>query len=149
MKNHKGSVLLTEVGESLQYTLPLPTQGLDSESQRPVGVTITRLEARFCLRPKKKKVSPRFFRRKCTEGNEVLWMLKGGIYLDGGGGGAKENIYDCEIWITENHTLTSTASYREGSNAFGSLATLSLTSQLCAGAWHTSQLCAVASVKKP
>lgn len=71
------------------------------------------------------------------------------VYLDGDEGGVKENIYDCEIWITENRTLTSTASYREGNNACESLATLSLTSQQCAGAWRISQLHAVESMKKP
>lgn len=60
-------------------------------------------------------------------GHKVLWSLKAGnsfcVYLDGGGGGAEENIYYCEIWFTENHRLKSTASYREGNNAFESLAT--------------------------
>lgn len=56
-------------------------------------------------------------------------------------GGAEENIYDCEIWFTGNHSLKRTTSYREGNNDFKSLATLSQTSEPHAVAWFIFQLC--------
>lgn len=61
-------------------------------------------------------------------------MLKAGsaccVYLDGGGGGggAEDNVCHCETWMADNHRPTSTAAHREGNNALGPLASLSLTS---------------------
>lgn len=55
VKNHKGSVLVTEVGESLQCTVLPPKREIRGEkkSGRLVGFTLTSLWERFCPQPNK------------------------------------------------------------------------------------------------
>lgn len=60
VKTHKGSVLVTEAGESLQYPLYLPIETLEAKSWRLVGFTLARLWACCCPRPNR----------------SVLWVLQ-------------------------------------------------------------------------
>lgn len=69
VKTHKGSVLVTEAGESLQYPLYLPIETLEAKSWRLVGFTLARLWACCCPRPNR----------------SVLWVLQ-------------EEIKFCESW---------------------------------------------------